>query len=106
MTLKRLNKSFKIKIEIKTKFKELNFVTILKMPTLSKKRHIAKTFTWRLIASLDTLFLGWLITGNIKLGASLMSLEIVTKTFLYYFHERVWYKSKFGINGSRNKVKN
>ena len=69
------------------------------MKTLSKKRHIAKTFTWRIIASLDTLLLGWLLTGNIKLGVSLMSLEVVTKTFLYYFHERAWYKSKYGING-------
>jgi uncharacterized membrane protein len=69
------------------------------MKTLSKKRHIAKTFTWRIIASLDTLLLGWLLTGNIKLGASLMGLEVITKTFLYYLHERVWYKSKYGING-------
>jgi uncharacterized membrane protein len=69
------------------------------MKTLSKKRHIAKTFTWRVIASLDTLLLGWLLTGNIKLGASLMGLEVITKTFLYYLHERVWYKSKYGVNG-------
>lgn len=69
------------------------------MKTLSKKRHIAKTFTWRIIASLDTLLLGWLLTGNIKLGASLMGLEVITKTFLYYLHERVWYKSKYGVNG-------
>ena len=69
------------------------------MKTLSKKRHIAKTFTWRIIASLDTLLLGWLLTGNIKLGASLMGLEVITKTFLYYLHERIWYKSKYGVNG-------
>ncbi len=69
------------------------------MKSLSKKRHVAKTITWRVIASLDTLVLGWIITKNITIGFSLMSLEIVTKTFLYYFHERMWYKSKFGING-------
>ena len=76
------------------------------MKILSKKRHIAKTLTWRVIASLDTLLLGWLLTGDVKLGATLMSLEILTKTLLYYFHERTWYKSKFGINGTRNKTKN
>ena len=76
------------------------------MNILSKKRHIAKTFTWRIIASLDTLFLGYLLTNDIKIGASLMSLEVITKTFLYYFHERAWYKLNFGINGSRNKIKN
>ena len=48
------------------------------MKILSKKRHIAKTFTWRIIASLDTLLLGWLLTGNIQLGASLMGLEVIT----------------------------
>ena len=76
------------------------------MNTLSKKRHIAKTLTWRIIASLDTLLLGYFLTNDIKIGAYLMSLEVITKTFLYYFHERIWYKSNFGINGSRNKTKN
>ena len=64
---------------------------------LSRRRHIAKTITWRILASTDTFLISWLLTGNYKVGGSIAGIEIVTKTFLYYAHERVWYQSKFGI---------
>ena len=30
----------------------------------SNKRHILKTFSWRGVGTLDTIILGWIITGN------------------------------------------
>lgn len=63
------------------------------------KRHqiisFCKTCTWRVLASLDTFLLSWLITGNVTMGASIASLEVLTKMFLYYAHERQWEKPKF-----------
>jgi uncharacterized membrane protein len=47
------------------------------------------------VASLDTFLLSWLITGNIGMGASIASLEVLTKMFLYYAHERQWEKPRF-----------
>tara|TARA_R100000655_G_scaffold42951_2_gene79014 strand:+ start:377 stop:601 length:225 start_codon:yes stop_codon:yes gene_type:complete len=64
---------------------------------VSKKRHIAKTLTWRIIGTLDTMALGWLISGDPMIGLKVGGLELFTKMILYYFHERAWYKSKFGI---------
>ena len=64
---------------------------------LSRKRHILKTITWRVVGTIDTILLGWLISGNPKVGLSVGGAELVTKMFLYYIHERVWYKSKFGV---------
>ena len=65
---------------------------------VAKKRHIVKTITWRIVGTLDTFLLSWLITGSVKIGAAIGGIEIVTKMILYYFHERAWYKfSKFGI---------
>ena len=65
---------------------------------VSKKRHILKTITWRIVGTLDTFLLSWLITGNIKIGAAIGGIEVLTKMILYYFHERAWYRfSKFGI---------
>ena len=65
---------------------------------LNRRRHIVKTLTWRVIASLDTLLIAWLISEDIKIGASIASLEVLTKMVLYYFHERAWYKHiKFGL---------
>jgi len=49
-----------------------------------------KTLTWRVLASTDTLIIAWVLTGSFTLAGSIMSVEIVTKMFLYYAHERVW----------------
>jgi uncharacterized membrane protein len=66
---------------------------------VSYKRHIAKTITWRIIGTLDTIIISWVITGSWQWGLAIGGVEIFTKIILYYFHERVWYKfSKFGIN--------
>lgn len=72
---------------------------------VEKKRHIAKTITWRIVGTIDTIILSWIISGDPKIGLTIGIVELVTKMFLYYLHERLWYKSKFGIkyeNSERN----
>lgn len=64
---------------------------------VEKKRHVAKAITWRAVGTLDTFFLAWFLTGNVKLGAAFSGIEVITKTVLYYLHERVWYKTKWGV---------
>jgi uncharacterized membrane protein len=65
---------------------------------VSYKRHALKTITWRIVGTIDTFLLSWLITGNIKIGATIGAVEVITKMVLYYFHERIWYHfSKYGI---------
>lgn len=63
----------------------------------SVKRHLAKTITWRIIGTVDTMVLGWFITGNPITGLKIGGLEVMTKMFLYFIHERVWYKINFGL---------
>ena len=66
---------------------------------VSKKRHLLKTITWRIIGTLDTMVLSWIITGNWKWGVAIGGVELITKMVLYYLHERAWYKfSKYGLN--------
>tara|TARA_B100001778_G_C18211589_1_gene460294 strand:+ start:272 stop:481 length:210 start_codon:yes stop_codon:yes gene_type:complete len=66
---------------------------------VSYKRHIAKTISWRIIGTLDTIILSGIITGSLTLGLAIGGVEIVTKMILYFLHERAWYKfSKFGID--------
>jgi len=64
----------------------------------SRKRHIAKALTWRIVGSVDTVFLSWLITGNPMTGLKIGFAEVITKMVLYYLHERVW----FNINLSKS----
>ena len=66
---------------------------------VSYKRHIAKTLTWRLVGTIDTMLLGWLVTGDLKIGLAIGGLEVITKMILYFLHERVWYKYiRYGLN--------
>ena len=67
---------------------------------INKRRHIAKTITWRIVASTDTLIIAWVITGSWKIGGGIAIIEIITKMILYYLHERAWYSSNWGINKS------
>ena len=64
---------------------------------VTRKRHLAKTVSWRIIGTMDTMALGWLISGDPMIGLKVGGLELFTKMLLYYFHKRAWYKSKFGI---------
>jgi uncharacterized membrane protein len=65
---------------------------------VSYKRHIAKTVSWRVIGTIDTMILSGVITGSWITGLTIGAVEVVTKMVLYFLHERVWYKySKFGL---------
>ena len=72
----------------------------------SKLRHIIKTITWRIIGTLDTVLLSWIISGDALMGLKIGGSELVTKPILYYLHERVWYKSNYGINKKINTLDN
>ena len=63
----------------------------------TKTRTILKTLSWRIVGTLDTMALGWIITGSPLVGLKIGGLELITKFVLYYLHERVWLKSKYGI---------
>lgn len=52
---------------------------------------LLKTISWRVIGTIDTITISFIITGEIK---SALSIEVVSKMILYYFHERLWSKSK------------
>lgn len=64
---------------------------------VSYKRHIMKTITWRFIGTIDTILIGWLVSGDPLIGLSIGSIEVITKMILYFTHERIWYKINFGV---------
>lgn len=67
----------------------------------SRKRHLLKTVSWRVVGTIDTMVLAWIITGNPTTGMQIGLAEVVTKMVLYYFHERAWYKIDYGLNKRR-----
>jgi uncharacterized membrane protein len=75
------------------------------MKDSSRKRHIAKTITWRFIGTLDTIILSWIISGDPYIGLKIGASEVATKLILYYFHERIWYKYNVPNSSKRHLLK-
>ncbi len=57
---------------------------------------MVKTFSWRITGTVDTLVISFLITRQWKWALSISAVELFTKLFLYYVHERAWNKISFG----------
>lgn len=49
-----------------------------------------KAISWRIVGTVDTMIISYLITGKVTVALSIGSIEVFTKTVLYYFHERLW----------------
>jgi uncharacterized membrane protein len=65
---------------------------------VERKRHIAKTISYRIISTLIGFVIMWLLSGSIKVGAAFGIAELVYKPIQYYIHERIWYKwVKYGL---------
>lgn len=56
------------------------------------RRSLAKTLTWRVLATTDTFLIAWLVTGELTWAGTIAGVEVLTKVLLYYFHERIWNK--------------
>lgn len=69
------------------------------------KRHFAKTISYRILGTLDTLLLSWFISHDLSVGIKIGVLELVTKMILYYFHERLWFISKIASPNRRHLLK-
>lgn len=65
---------------------------------VDKKRHLAKTISYRVVSTLIGFLLMWVISGSVKIGAAFGIAELIYKPIQYYIHERVWYKwIKYGL---------
>ena len=62
----------------------------------TRLRSILKALTWRLIASLVTASIVFIITHEAALSVSVGILDSLVKIFAYYFHERLWMVFTFG----------
>lgn len=58
----------------------------------SALRSLVKTVSWRIIGTIDTMIISYIITGHIKMAMAIGSIEVISKMILYYFHERAWSK--------------
>lgn len=62
----------------------------------SNTRSLAKAVSWRVTGTVDTFLISWLITGEPLLATGIAATEVITKIFLFWAHERIWNRIKWG----------
>jgi uncharacterized membrane protein len=59
-------------------------------------RSFFKALSWRITGTIDTFIISFLVTGKFKFAITISGVEVFTKIFLFYFHERLWNRISFG----------
>ena len=63
-----------------------------------KRRSALKAMSWRIIGSVATVGAAIALTQDIRLAAAIGATEVVTKLVLYYGHERLWARIRYGLS--------
>ena len=56
----------------------------------SHTRSILKGVTWRFVASMTTITIAFLVTGEVGVAFQIGVVEFIAKIGIYYAHERLW----------------
>lgn len=59
-------------------------------------RTISKTISWRVIATVASFIIAYLISNDLNIAGSIASIQVVFHTILYYMHERIWISISWG----------
>ena len=59
-------------------------------------RSIVKAVTWRVGGTLVTFVVAWILTKKLELSLQIGMVDTVIKIGVFYAHERVWEKIRFG----------
>ena len=71
------------------------------MNTYSRERVLAKTFVWRIIATLTGAAIAGILTGEIETAGWFILIEFPLKMGFYYLHERAWEKVTWGTEANK-----
>jgi uncharacterized membrane protein len=61
------------------------------------RRSLVKTISWRITGSSATFLIAYLLTGNFAVAGVIGVTQMISNTILYYVHERIWNKIRWGI---------
>lgn len=64
---------------------------------MQRRRHFTKALTYRTSATGLTMLLAYIATGDIMVALMVAPADFVLKLLLFYLHERVWNRVKWGV---------
>lgn len=59
-------------------------------------RTVFKTVSWRIIATVTTMVIVYIFTGEFLLSIGVGAVEVIAKILFYYLHERIWEMVSWG----------
>lgn len=62
----------------------------------SGTRSLVKAYSYRCCGTLTTIVISYIITGAVVVSLAIGATEIIIKPFIYWCHERMWNKVKWG----------
>ena len=67
------------------------------MGMYTRERVLAKTFVWRIIATLTGAAVAGILTGELETAGWFIVIEFPLKMGFYYVHERAWEAVEWGV---------
>jgi uncharacterized membrane protein len=62
----------------------------------STRRTFLKAISWRILATLITMLIAYMITGETTFALKIGALDTVIKFAVYFGHERAWLRISYG----------
>ena len=59
-------------------------------------RSLVKAYSYRCCGTLTTIMISYIITGKFIVSLTIGATEMIIKPFIYWCHERVWNRIKWG----------
>jgi|TARA_B110000263_G_C15304400_1_gene509589 uncharacterized membrane protein len=67
------------------------------MDIYTRERVLAKTFVWRMIATLTGAAIAAILSGELETAGWFIVIEFPLKMGFYYVHERAWETIEWGV---------
>lgn len=65
----------------------------------SALRSLVKAYSYRCCGTFTTIIISYTITGHFIVSLSIGATEMMVKPLIYWFHERVWSRIRWGRTG-------
>ncbi len=91
-------------------FEKIDGIRVPKATKIDKEspgRTLAKTISWRIVASLTTFVIFYFTAGHkiaIEVISAAVGIEVVAKMVIYFLHERAWANIHWGKYWVKNKM--
>ena len=69
-----------------------------------RKRSVLKALSWRVIATITTMSIVFAYTNEFALTLGVGAIEVFSKMLLYYGHERIWARIRWGAISHDEKL--